>query len=371
MKKYPQIKLSNLVSFKTGKLNSNAAVENGDYPFFTCSQEVYKTNTFSFDTECVLLGGNNANGIYPIKYFSGKFDAYQRTYIIESLDNTVTTNRWIFYALSLELDYLRKISTGAATKFLTLTILNNLALPLPKIEVQNKIILILSSYDYLIENNNRRIAILEEMAQRLYREWFVHFHFPGYENAKMVESEIGLIPEDWTVCELGNFINLKYGKALKKEIRDGGKIPVYGSSGVVGFHSEHLSGGPGIILGRKGNVGSVYFSHNSFYPIDTVYYVESSLSIFFLYYLLKNAVFISGDSAVPGLNREVALRTKVLLPCETIIEKFGLACKRFMDGTFILETQNENLSKTRNHLLFGLISGDIDVSDMPIKTKED
>ena len=75
-------KLGDLVSFKTGKLDSNAAVPNGDYPFFTCSQETLRTNTFSFDTECVLLAGNNANGIYPLKYFHGKFDAYQRTYSI-------------------------------------------------------------------------------------------------------------------------------------------------------------------------------------------------------------------------------------------------------------------------------------------------
>lgn len=72
-------KLSELVSFKTGKLNSNAAVLNGKYPFFTCSQETYLTNTYSFDCECCLLGGNNANGVYPLKYYNGKFDAYQRT----------------------------------------------------------------------------------------------------------------------------------------------------------------------------------------------------------------------------------------------------------------------------------------------------
>jgi len=72
-------KLGDIARFKTGKLDSNAAVLGGKYPFFTCSQETLRTNTFSFDTECVLLAGNNAAGIFPLKYFDGKFDAYQRT----------------------------------------------------------------------------------------------------------------------------------------------------------------------------------------------------------------------------------------------------------------------------------------------------
>ena len=83
---FQTFKLKEVVSFKTGKLNSNAAKPNGTYPFFTCSQETFKTDTYAFDTECVLLGGNNAAGIYPLKYFCGKFDAYQRTYIIRSIE---------------------------------------------------------------------------------------------------------------------------------------------------------------------------------------------------------------------------------------------------------------------------------------------
>src|SRR3989442_863437 len=114
-------KLGDLVSFKTGKLDSNAAKPNGAYPFFTCSQETLRTDTYSFDTECVLLAGNNANGIYPLKYYSGKFDAYQRTYVIRSLDPRRLLNRYLYYALRLELELLKSISTGAATKFLTLT----------------------------------------------------------------------------------------------------------------------------------------------------------------------------------------------------------------------------------------------------------
>ena len=177
-------KLGDMASFVTGKLDSNAAKPGGKFPFFTCSRETFRTDTYSFDTECVLLAGNNAAGIFPIKYFKGKFDAYQRTYVIESLDIRKFSTRYLYYALQLHLGYMKSVATGAATKFLTKTILDNLELTIPGIETQRKIAAILSAYDDLIENNTRRIQILEEMAQTIYREWFVHFRFPGHEDVR-------------------------------------------------------------------------------------------------------------------------------------------------------------------------------------------
>ena len=84
-----KLKLSEVASLRTGKLDSNAAVANGEYPFFTCAQETYRIDNYAFDTEAVLLGGNNAEGIFPLKYYNGKFNAYQRTYVIESRDKSI------------------------------------------------------------------------------------------------------------------------------------------------------------------------------------------------------------------------------------------------------------------------------------------
>jgi type I restriction enzyme S subunit len=207
--------LSDLVSIKTGKLNSNAAVENGVYPFFTCSRETYKVDTYSFDCEAVLLAGNNANGVYPIKYYRGRFDAYQRTYVIRSVDESVLNNRYLFYALQLELDLLQSLSTGSATKFLTLTILNALKVRVPRLGDQNRIVSILGAYDDLIENNTRRIELLEKMARRLYEEWFVQFRFPGHEDVVLKESELGVIPEGWDIQPLYDIAEVTYGHPFK------------------------------------------------------------------------------------------------------------------------------------------------------------
>ncbi|MDE6026282.1 MAG: restriction endonuclease subunit S [Lachnospiraceae bacterium] len=126
--------LESTSSIKTGKLNSEAAVSNGKYPFFTCSQETYRTNTFSFDQEAVLLAGNNASAIYPLKLFQGKFDAYQRTYVINST-NKLVSNKQLYFILKQQLNEFKGISSGTATKFLTMKILN----PIPVIIAPKKV----------------------------------------------------------------------------------------------------------------------------------------------------------------------------------------------------------------------------------------
>ena len=115
------------LTFKTGKLNSNAAVDNGKYPFFTCSSETYKTDTYSFDGKAVLLAGNNASAIYPLKYFEGKFDAYQRTYVITPKVKNLSLLQ-VYFSIKDELEGFKGSSSGTATKFLTMKILNPLSI---------------------------------------------------------------------------------------------------------------------------------------------------------------------------------------------------------------------------------------------------
>src|SRR5690606_7309749 len=112
-----------------------------------------------------------------------------------------------------------------------------------------------------------------EMAQQTYKEWFVRMRFPGHETSE-INVETGL-PVGWEKVKLGEMITLNYGKALKQDIRVEGPYNVYGSSGIVGTHEKFIVEGPSVIVGRKGNVGSVYYEPKPFYPIDTVYYVSS------------------------------------------------------------------------------------------------
>src|SRR2546427_4935264 len=219
--------LGDVADFKTGKLNSNAATPRGAYPFFTCSAETLRTDTYSFDTECVLLAGNNADGVYPIKYFRGKFDVYQRTYVIQTRDASALSNRYLYYALVPKLDLLKSLSTGVATKFLTLSILKEIEIDIPSMETQNKITDILGSCDDLLETCVGRTRILEEMAQSLYQEWFVHFRYPGHEGVKMKTSSLGNIPKDWEVVPFKELVQcLRESTGPGEHLRDRFYVPI-------------------------------------------------------------------------------------------------------------------------------------------------
>ena len=218
---YPTEKLKSLSFIKTGKLDSNAANANGAYPFFTCDPNTLRINTWAYDTEAVLLAGNNASGNYTAKYYSGKFNAYQRVYIIETADAKRLNIRFLCYAINQQLHLLKKMSSGSTTKFLTLGMLHGLDIPLPAIEIQEGVVNILSSYDDLIENNQKQIKLLEEAAQRLYKEWFVDLRFPGHENVKIV----GGVPEGWNQCTLGEMASI-LRRGISPKYDDDGKYLV-------------------------------------------------------------------------------------------------------------------------------------------------
>jgi len=235
--------------------------------------------------------------------------------------------------------------------------LKQIRIALPSINAQQRIADILSAYDDLIENNRRRMALLEEAARELYREWFVRLRFPGREHTHITNG----VPAGWESKPIGEVVTLNYGKALKEENRLEGTTPVYGSSGVVGSHSEALLTGPGIIVGRKGNVGSVFWSDTPFWPIDTVYFVSPEESSLFLYHCLKHVPFQSSDVAVPGLNRTYAHSLKILVPSRTIRNQFEDVVAPLFAQMAKLRTMNEKLRAARDLLLPRLMSGEIAV----------
>lgn len=230
---------------------------------------------------------------------------------------------------------------------------------LPTLRVQRRIAGILSAYDELIENSRRRIRILEGMASALYREWFVHFRFPGHQKLRHAALPLGDIPGGWGVKKLGEILALNYGKALKEEDRRRGVVPVYGSSGVVGNHDRALVSGPGIIVGRKGNVGSVFWSDEGFYPIDTAYFVTSKLPLRFLFHDLQTKNFLNNDAAVPGLNRNQAYSLETVTPPMDLLTRFSQLADTFDGQASNLRSQIANLRRARNLLLPRLLAGQV------------
>ena len=135
-KGYPILRWNEVFDTTTGKLDSNAMVEDGEYPFFTCAKEVFRIDKYAFDQEALLLAGNNAAGKYDVKYYNGKFNAYQRTYVLGLKEKW--SYRLFQYQLEDKLLYLQQQSLGGLTKYLTLKILGNLTFIVPPINEQNE-----------------------------------------------------------------------------------------------------------------------------------------------------------------------------------------------------------------------------------------
>jgi type I restriction enzyme S subunit len=271
---------------------------------------------------------------------------------------------FLFYWLKNNRKFLNQMAIGSTFNELSKSVFKKIDILLPEdINEQKRIADILSAFDDKIELNNKIIKTLEEMAQEVFKEWFVKFRFPGWQKVKFVDSELGKIPEEWEVKKLGDILSLEYGKALTAPNRKAGNIPVYASSGIVGYHNEKLDNGPGIIVGRAGIPGSVYWSQTDFYCVDSAFYVKTTISKYFVYYLLKyqNLESLVSGSAVPGLNRNMVYLNLAVLPNIEIINKFEDFIKPVFLKIYNLKAENQTLAELRDLLLPKLMSGEIRV----------
>ena len=252
------------------------------------------------------------------------------------------------------------------------------------IDEQRAIAHILGTLDDKIELNRRMNATLETMARALFRSWFVDFDpvrakMEGRDAAlpkdiadmfpsRMVNSELGEIPVGWEVSPLGDLLDLAYGSALKAHSRQHGNGPVYGSSGRVGWHDTSLVRGPGIVVGRKGNPGTVTWVPTDFFPIDTTFYVvpkDYSFTWHFLFFALKvqDLPAIATDSVVPGLNRNLAYTNKQIVPPSQIVKHFDEYVGPVFTRSCQLGAESLSLVLLRDTLLPRLISGDLRLKD--------
>ena len=164
-----KVRLGELTKIRTGKLDANASSANGQYPFFTCSREPLKISSYSYDCECVLVAGN---GDLNVKYYKGKFDAYQRTYIIEDNGTGKLYIPYLFYFLDNYIEELRKLSIGGVIKYIKLGNLTEALIELPNIEEQKKIVYSLSKAKGIINKRQKQFQILDDLIKARFVEMF-------------------------------------------------------------------------------------------------------------------------------------------------------------------------------------------------------
>lgn len=164
-----KVKIGDLTNIRTGKLDANASSEDGQYPFFTCSKDPLKISTYTYDCECVLVAGN---GDLNVKYYKGKFDAYQRTYIIEDNGNGRLYMPYLYYFMTRYVEQLRKQAIGGVIKYIKLGNLTNAEMELPTIEEQKIIVNIMEKAKHILDMKNQNIHNLNQLIQSRFVEMF-------------------------------------------------------------------------------------------------------------------------------------------------------------------------------------------------------
>jgi len=234
---------------------------------------------------------------------------------LAALRGTKIYNDYLYFVMNYFKDTLVKIGQGSTFEAINKKDLFMLKIPFPIISEQKKIAEILVSVDEAIDKKQEIIERTKMLKKGLMQELLTR----GIGHKKFQKTEIGEIPVDWEVKALKEVLSLNYGDGLPEGKRKGDKYPVFGSNGIIGYHDSFLVKGPGIIIGRKGTVGSITWSTEDYWPIDTTYYVVpciGEIDLKWLYYILKilKLYQLNAATGIPGLNRNVALNIKIPLP---------------------------------------------------------
>lgn len=348
--------------FSSGKnITSQNISEEGVYPVYGGNGLRGYTDTYNFEGECAIVG---RQGAYcgNVKYVRGK--AYMSEHAIVAVTNSEHNNKYFYYKLSLA--KLGRFSGQAAQPGLSVTKLLRLKLEMPSRKYQDVIASILSTYDTLIENNTKRIRLLEKMAENLYKEWFVRFRFPGHEN---VEMENGL-PKGWKRGSLSDVCEFKRGKNITSSEMQEGNVPVI-SAGLEpsGYHSCSNVRGVNVTMSSSGaNAGYIAIHYSDIWAADCSYIEESTTgNIYYVYELLNNIRTVINNfqrgAAQPHVYPKDVNRIKLILPSENLMQKANARLEMMHKEIHNLQHQNSLLARQRDLLLPRLMSGKLEVKE--------
>lgn len=276
--------------------------------------------------------------------------------------------------------YIKGITTGANVPHISGPDIQKFRFPLPPLPTQRRIASILSAYDDLIENNTKRIKILEEMARTIYRQWFVHFRFPGHERVKLVESSLGQIPEGWNTACLGDLLENHDSRRIPlsqiERADRQGVYPYYGASGIIDGIDEFIFDGRYLLIAEDGeNLRSrklpvAFFATGQFWVNNHAHVVRgrapfTSDIVYLLMSELDINPYITG-AAQPKLSQANLNRIPVRMPPAPLLELFTSNVEPMLALVDVLRAANKSLRQTRDLLLPRLISGEIDVDHLDL-----
>ena len=356
----PVIKIKN-ISTQGVSLDSDSCVSKE----FLTTHSKYALN---YDDVLIAMTGSHINQwasvvgrVAKVKYHENSL-LNQRVGKIVSKDEDQCCLDYVYYFLKQDsvVIELAGIAGGAANQAnISPGNIKALKIPFPEVEVQRKIANTLSAYDNLIENNQKQIKLLEEAAQRLYKEWFVDLHFPGYEDTVIVDG----VPEGWSKAKVTDFLEIKYGKDHKK--LEEGIIPVYGSGGIMRKVKPVLYSGESVLIPRKGSLNNIMYVEGDFWTIDTMFYsIPKQKNVAkYVYLFLKGLDMYSYNigAAVPSMTVKILDGIELLAPTDSILKNFENVLFPIYNRINVLTALCEGAGQARDRLLPKLMSGELEV----------
>lgn len=281
-----KVKLGDLTKIRTGKLDANASSSNGEYPFFTCSKEPLHIDSYSYDCECVLVAGN---GDLNVKYYNGKFDAYQRTYIIEDNGSGQLYMPYLYYFMDSYVEELRKLSIGGVIKYIKLENLTDALIELPKVENQKVIVNILDKAKCFLTYRQQQLQKLDDLVKARFIELFGDGNHPHIALIDLIIEGAGLSygivqPGDDGTGDMGvlrpvdmvdgkistasiKYIDRSIGDGFKKTELYGDEllITVRGTTGItaltdIRFNGMNVTRGIAVVRYDRNKINPVYLN---------------------------------------------------------------------------------------------------------------
>lgn len=349
-----EYKYSNIFTWSSGK---PVELNDGSIPVYGSNGIIGYSDKAKYNNKIIL--GRVGAYCGSVEYCPDDFNATDNT-LITTCNEEYIDYKYAFYMLKVA--ELNKYAGGSAQPLITQSILKHLKCDIPDLDEQKAIASILSTYDDLIEKNNRKIEILQDMAEELYKEWFVRFRFPGYKTAKFTDG----IPDGWEVDKIESLGVFTRGKNITASEMIDGSIPVI-SAGIEpsGFHNESNVKGVSITISSSGaNAGYMCINYSDIWAADCMY-VNNIDNVFYLYELLNNIRpcidNLQRGAAQPHVYSKDVNRLKILLPAEEVRNKFNDLVKDMHLSIATLMKQNNNLKQQRDLLLPRLMSGKLEV----------
>ena len=365
MPNWKEYKLSDLMEIKYGKDHKHLA--DGKFPLYGSGGIMRHVEKPLYEYESILIPrkGTLTNLFYLDKPFWSV-----DTMFWSKINTQLAVPKYLYY--TLKTFDLASLNVGSAVPSLTTEVLNEVLLSIPDLPTQTAIAEILSSLDAKIELNNQINRELEDLAQALFKQWFIDFEFPNesgqpYKSSggEMVDSELGEIPKGWSVELLQDLLEVKYGKDHKHLNK--GTIPVYGSGGIMRYADQALYSNHSILIPRKGTLSNLFYVSNPFWSVDTMFYsiIKKDYLRKYLYYTIKSFDLASMNvgSAVPSMTTKVLNELKVIKPSADILLRYENVISSTFEYSDDLISENHQLESLRDSLLPKLISGELEVSE--------